>query len=85
MIENRPYRKLALLKTKFPDFENKVEHSYMQDPDFREISNEYLECIRKQELDIGTIGNRYDCYADTIKELKEELLSYLQKDSFEQA
>lgn len=77
MVENGQYQILSLLKTTFPGFERRLEGMYREDPVFRQIASEYHECVRKQELDIGTTVNIYDFYADTIKELKEELLEQL--------
>ena len=77
MVENKQYQILSLLKTKFPGFESKLERMYRQDAVFRQIASEYHECIKKQEVEIGTKGNIYDFYADTIKELNEEVLVHL--------
>lgn len=77
MVENKDYQMLSLLKTKFPGFESKLERMYRRDKAFRQIASEYHECIKKQEVEIGTTGNIYDFYADTIRELNEEVLAHL--------
>ena len=76
MAEQQQYQILSLLKTKFPGLEGKLDRIYWQDPVFRQVAREYGECIRKQELQIGSTG-KPDIYAETIKELKDELMEHL--------
>ena len=68
---------LLWLQTMFPELESKINLFYNQDPVFREIASEYHECIR-QEAMLQETGRRTDYYSDTINELKEELLEYLE-------
>ena len=77
MVANEQYLTQSLLKEMFPEFENKIDLLYGQDPVFREIAGEYYECIQRQEMIIEKTGKKSDLYSDTIKELKEELLGYL--------
>ena len=71
------YRMLSMLKTMFPQCENELEKIYWRNAVFREVAREYLECINKQEMILEKTGKISDVYADTIKELKVELLSHL--------
>ena len=80
MQENEQYRTIRLLKTIFPGFEDMLEQLYRQDPVFREIAMEIWECIEKQEMIYQETGKRPGSYTDTINELKEELLVYLNDD-----
>lgn len=78
MNENGPHPTLFFLKTMFPGFEDQLDRIYGQDPVFREIAGELLECIQKQELICKETGKASILYTDTISELKDELLGYLQ-------
>lgn len=79
MVESSQSQILSLLKIELPGFESKLEQVYREEPVFRQIAREYYECVRKRELDIGTTGDTNDCYADTIKELKEEIQNILKE------
>ena len=77
MKEKDQYQTVSLLRKMFPEFEDRLEHLYRQDPVFREIAMEIRECSDKQEMIYKETGRRPDSYTDTINELKEELLVYL--------
>ena len=76
MAEDRRYKILSLLKTEFPGFEIRLDQIYWKDPVFRQIAREYHECI-KQEAITQEKGRKSEFYTETINELSEELLSYL--------
>ena len=76
MAEDRRYKILSLLKTEFPGFEIRLDQLYWKDPLFRQIAREYHECIR-QEAITQEKGRKSEFYKETINELSEELLSYL--------
>ena len=77
MVENNKEQTLLLLKKSFPEFEKKLDVIYKQDPLFREIAREYYEIVKKMEMNYLKTGIKFDYYLDTINELKEELLDYL--------
>lgn len=79
MLE-RNYRVLSLLKARFPQFEYELEKIYWKDAAFREIVREYIECVNKHEMLLEKTGTKLNAYTDTIRELKLELLSYLDKE-----
>jgi hypothetical protein len=68
---------VSMLRKIFPEYENRLEQIYLQDSVFREIAAEILECTEKQEMLYQKTGKRSCSYTDTINELKEELLGYL--------
>jgi uncharacterized protein YdcH (DUF465 family) len=68
---------LSLLKMKFAEYEKEVESLYRDHPVFREIADEYHECIIQERI-CRESGRKPDLYRETIEELKYELLSYLQ-------
>ena len=69
---------LILLKETLPSqYENKLEAIYEQDPLFNEISDEYYEVYTKMESkDFKTLEKK-EIYLETLRELKEELMDYL--------
>jgi len=77
MVENEKEQALILLKKSFPEFEQKLDVIYQQDPLFKEIAREYYEVVKKMEMNYFETGKKFDFYADTMNELKEELLDYL--------
>ena len=81
MEENNRFRILSQLQAAFPEYGKKLAGIYRQDPLFRQIAKEFHECVQKQELEINLGRGRLDIYADTINELKEELLEYLREHS----
>ena len=81
MAEDTRYEILSMLKTEFPGVEISLDQIYWQDPLFRQIAREYHECILKQKYEIGSGDNPYDFYADTITELKDELLEHIKKNT----
>ena len=68
---------MSMLKKMFPEYEDRLEQLYMQDSIFQEIASEIRECTEKQEMLYLETGKRSGSYTDTIEELKDELLSYL--------
>ena len=77
MVENDEEQALLLLKKSFPEFEKKLDAIFDKDPLFREIAREYYEVVKKMEMNYFETGRKFDFYLDTINELKEELLDYL--------
>jgi hypothetical protein len=77
MAGNIDYRRILLLKKMFPEFENKLDYIYRQDPLFREIAKEIYVCISKQEMICKRTGKKSNLFTDTITELKNELLDYM--------
>lgn len=77
MTENDQELTLSLLKTIFTEFKNSLDHIYKYDSVFREIAADYKECIDKHESIFKEKGEWSDLFTETINELKEELLAYL--------
>ena len=77
MCEEKSDPTLSLLKTMFPNFVNGLSDLYHQDPVFREIASEYKECWDKQEAILKETGRNSELFAETMSELKEELITYL--------
>ena len=80
MAEDTRYQILSMLKAEFPGFEIRLDQIYWQDPLFRQIAREYHECIWKQRSELGAKENSNDVFADTIRELKDELLEHITKE-----
>ena len=68
---------LLFLKKMFPEFESELAFIYRQDDEFREVAEELFICAHKQEMIFKETGRMSCSYTDTINELKEELLAYL--------
>lgn len=76
MKDKEQERTLSLLKRMFPAFKGIIGPSFSQDPIFREIAREYHECI-DQVIACKETGDATELYMETINELKEELMAYL--------
>jgi hypothetical protein len=77
MEEYRQSQTLLFLKKMFPEFESNLEYIYRQNTEFREIAEELFICVHKQEKIFKETGKMSISFMDTINELKEELLAYL--------
>jgi uncharacterized protein YdcH (DUF465 family) len=77
MIEKDQDQTFSMLRKIFPEYENRLEQIYLQDSVFREIAAEIRECTEKQEMIYQKTGKRSCSYTDTIEELKDELLAFL--------
>jgi hypothetical protein len=77
MKEKDQTQTVSMLRKIFPEYENKLEQIYLQDSVFREIAAEIRECTEKQEMLYQETGKRSRSFTDTIEELKDELLTYL--------
>lgn len=77
MVPEEQYLTLSLLITMFPEFRERIELTYRQDPVFREIAREYHECIRKRDSILKETGEVSEFYTETINELKDELINHL--------
>lgn|GEM_PF-6982858 len=77
MKEKDQTRTVSMLRKIFPEYETRLEQIYLQDSVFREIAAEIRECTEKQEMLYQETGKRSRSYTDTIEELKDELLTYL--------
>jgi uncharacterized protein YdcH (DUF465 family) len=77
MKEKYQNQTVSMLRKMFPEHEERLEQLHRQDPIFREIAAELCECTDKQEMLYQETGKRSSSYADTINELKDELLAYL--------
>lgn len=69
-------RTLTFIKRMFPEFTGVIDPTFSRDCVFREIASDYHECIM-QEKAFQEGGHASDPYAETIKELKEEINAYL--------
>ena len=76
MSEDKRYQILLLLKTEFPGFEIRLDQIYWQNPVFRQIAREYSECINQEAINEEQ-GRKSEFYKETINELSEELLFFL--------
>lgn len=76
MAEDDQDLTIVLLRRMFPEFESVIHSAFGKDPVFRDIAGEYHECIKQEKIYRET-GNKSDLYTETINELKEELLAYL--------
>jgi len=76
MAEDDQDLTIVLLRRMFPEFDSIIHSAFSKDPVFREMAGEYHECIEQEKIYRET-GNKSDLYTETINELKEELLAYL--------
>lgn len=77
MVGNEQGKLLFLLKKDFPEFKNKIDDIYKTKSMFREIANDYYHIVTVLETGNFKPDKKMDMYVATMKELKEELLEYL--------
>jgi hypothetical protein len=75
MIDN-----LSLMLSHFPKYKEEVKSYFLTDNDFMVLVNDYLLC--KKEVKILADSNKEEqamAYIDTINELEQDLLAFLER------
>lgn len=76
MTELDQDRTLSLLISSYPEYAHRTRIVFDNNSVFREIANEYHECIEQEKS--GRISARaLEVYRETREELEEELMGYL--------